>query len=189
MQSEGKKVRHIQNRLLCFRGREEGSSLIEVAVIAPVLVLLVCYAINFAYFFIVAINLSASARAAAEYSVQGFSSPGGGSLPAAGPLTTAGSVAALATADLGNLVNASSKSSIEVCSASANASGSTVKCVSYGQSTLSYSADADPEPTLFQCNRVDVVYTIAPPIPRAFFGSSWTPPTTFHRVVEMRSMN
>jgi Flp pilus assembly protein TadG len=169
--------------------REDGGSLIEIAVLTPMMVLLVCYAIDFGYYFIVAANLTASARSSAEYSVQGFSSPSGGSLPTAGPIATAKTVAALAVGDLANVASSATATSVEVCSASVNTTGSTVKCTSYGQSVLSYTADADPEPTLFQCNRVDVVYTIRPPVPLSFFPNSWTPPTTFHRYVEMRSIN
>jgi Flp pilus assembly protein TadG len=170
--------------------RDDGSSLVEAAVIAPLMVLLVCYAINFGYYFIAAINLTAAARIAAEYSIQGFSSPSAGSLPAAGTTTTTGSVAALALADLGNLLKSSTTTSVEVCSQSANTAGTTaVQCQSYGASTLSYTADTDPESSMFQCNRVDIVYTINPPIPLKIFKITWTPPATFHRSVEMRAIN
>jgi len=173
-----------------LRRSEDGNSLVEVAILAPLMVLLVCYAVNFGYYFIACINLTAAARSAAEYSIQGFASPSAAALPVAGAIATTGSVAALAVGDLGNLTKSSTTTSVEVCSASANTAGTnTVKCVSYGPSTLSYTADADPAPALFQCNRVDVVYTINPPIPLTFFTLSWTPPATFHRWVEMRAIN
>jgi Flp pilus assembly protein TadG len=169
---------------------DRGNSLLETAAFAPLMVLLVCYAINFGYYFIVALNLTAASRTAAEYSIQGFSSPGASTLPAAGSTTTAGSVAALALGDLGNLLKSSTTTSVEVCSQSANTSGTTaVQCASYGANTLSYTPDTDPESSMFQCNRIDIVYTVNPPIPITLFKMSWTPPATFHRSVEMRAMN
>jgi len=179
-----------RQRILGLRRREEGNSLIEVAFISPLLVLLVCYAINYGYYFIVAINLTAAARSASEYSIQGFSAPGAGSLPAVGTSTTVKSVVALAMGDLGNLMRSSTTSSVEVCSASANTvSTNTVQCASYGPTSLSFTADTDPESGLFQLNRIDIVYTINPPVPLTFFHTSWTPPATFHRSVEMRAIN
>jgi Flp pilus assembly protein TadG len=191
MHPDGNKaIRRSAPLLPGLRRGEDGSSLVEAAVIAPLMVLLVCYAINFGYYFIAAINLTAAARTSVEYSIQGFSSPSSGTLPAAGTTTTTGSVAALALGDLGNLLKSSTTTSIEVCSQSANTSGTTaVVCKSYGASTLSYTADTDPESSMFQCNRVDIVYTINPPIPLTIFHIAWTPPATFHRSAEMRAIN
>ena len=181
-------IKPLHLRDFCLR--DSGNSLIEVAVVAPIMVLLVFYAVNYGYFFIVASNLTASARSAGEYSVQGFSSPSGAALPAAGSASAAASVASLALGDLGNLARASTTASVEVCSPSANTSGgSTVACASYGPSTLSFTPDADPESAMFKCNRVDVVYTVQPPIPLSFFGTALSPPAVFHRMVEMRVMN
>jgi Flp pilus assembly protein TadG len=176
-----------------LRRRDVGSSLIETAIIAPILVLLVCYAINFGYYFSVALNLTAAARSAVEYSIQGFASPSGeptSSGTTAPPLPLPASVCALAIGGLGNLAKSSTTTSVKVCSASANRSGTdTVACVRYGASALSYALDNDPSPNFFQCNRVDVMYTIDPPVPLTFFNLRWTPPATFHRSVEMRAIN
>lgn len=49
-----------------------GSSLVETALVMPVLVLMLCFAIDAGYFFIVAANLASSARNAVLYSGQGF---------------------------------------------------------------------------------------------------------------------
>jgi Flp pilus assembly protein TadG len=169
-------------------GREEGNSLIEVALYAPLLILLACYAVNYGYYFLVAIDLTASARSAAEYSIQGTSSPASTSLPIGGNMGTAGSVAALAVGDLGGLYKSSTTASVEVCSSSNGNTGSVV-CSSWGPNAPVYTPDTDPEPSMFQLNRVDVVYVIQPPIPLTFFHNSWTPPATFHRMVEMRTIN
>jgi hypothetical protein len=45
--------------------------------------------------------------------------------------------------------------------------------------------DTDPESPQFQLNRVDVVYTVTPPVP---IPVSIVPSLTFHRMVEMRRM-
>jgi hypothetical protein len=111
-------------------------------------------------------------------------------LPAAGPITTATSVAALAVGDLSSFLNASVSTSVYVCSNSIVTSSHPTRCASYGPTTLSYTADADPESAMFQLNRVDVVYTISPPIPLGFSGTSLSMiPTSFHRTVEMRAIN
>ena len=50
--------------------------MIETALVMPVLVLMLCFAIDIGYFFIVAANLVSSSRNAVLYSGQGFVSPG-----------------------------------------------------------------------------------------------------------------
>ena len=51
---------------------DRGSSLIETAMVVPILVLVLCFAIDIGYFFIVAANLVSSSRNAVLYSGQGF---------------------------------------------------------------------------------------------------------------------
>ena len=178
-----------------FWRSQEAQGLIEVAVVIPVFVLLVCYAVDIGYYFIAAASLSSASRNAAEYSIQGFSSPSQGTAPAAGPVSSATSVAALAMNDL-DLVNASTLTSVEVCSASVGmSSGNVTRCSSYGSTSLNYTPDADPESSVFQLNRVDMVYTVQPPIPiifpsvLGFSAVSFVPPAQLHRFVEMRAIN
>jgi hypothetical protein len=45
--------------------------------------------------------------------------------------------------------------------------------------------DTDPESPTFQLNRVDVIYTVTPPIP---IPAAIFPTTSFHRMVEMRAI-
>jgi hypothetical protein len=188
-------LRRRAKRVNRFWSSQEAQGLIEVALFIPLLALLVCYAVDFGYYFIAAASLSSASRNAAEYSIQGFSSPSQGSSPAAGPISSATSVAALAVNDLG-LLNASTLTSVEVCSMSVGvSSGNVTQCSSYGSTSLNYTPDADPEPTVFQLNRVDIVYTVQPPIPitfpsiLGFSAISLVPPAQFHRVVEMRAIN
>jgi Flp pilus assembly protein TadG len=159
--------------------KEQAQSLLEVAVFVTVFIPLVCYAVDLGYFYIVAAALSSSARNAAEYSIQGNAATAGSKLPAGA------SVAALATGDISSFPSVST--SVYVCSNSLVTSSHISNCQSYGINPVSYTADADPESTM-QLNRVDVVYTISPPIPLGIAGLSMVP-TSFRRTVEMRAIN
>lgn len=67
---------------------DSGQSLIETALAVPFLLLIALNAINFAYYFFVAINLAASPRNGVEWSVQGFETPAQLALPNAGTNAT-----------------------------------------------------------------------------------------------------
>lgn len=170
--------------------KQQAQSLLEVALFVPIVTLLMCYAIDLGYFYLVAASLSSAARNAAEYSIQGNAAAAGSKLPVGGPIATPTSVAALAVGDLSSLLNSSVSTSVYVCSNSVVTGSHPSRCASYGPATLSYAADADPESTMFQLNRVDVVYTVSPPIPLGFAGTSLNIiPTSFRRTVEMRAIN
>ena len=49
----------------------------------PIFTVLVCYAVDFGFFFLVATSLNSAARNAMEYSIQGTSSPAQAAEPAA----------------------------------------------------------------------------------------------------------
>ena len=166
-----------------------GQSLLEIAVMMPFLVLLLAYAIDFGYFFIAAANITSAARNAAEYSILGYQSAGASTLPAAGPATTTNSVAATALADLTSLINSSTKTTVQVCSASNGMNGNLPLCTSYGPTATSYTPAADPEAPTFILQRVDITYTVQPPIPMTFFKVSILPNLSFHRQVSMRAMD
>lgn len=182
-----------QLRALC--GNRSGQSLVETAAVLSAAALLIIYAVDFGYFFIVAANLTSSARNAAEYSIQGFQTPGQSSLPAAGPPSTSGTVGAIALADLGSLLNSSTVTAISVCSKGIGTSGNYVDCTSYTTGsgskpfspTSSLATQADPEAPTFYLNRVDVTYTIQPPIPISVLGANLVPNLNFHRFVVMRA--
>jgi len=170
-----------------FWQKDDGNSLIEVAIFAPLLVLLMGYAINFGYFFLVAATLTSSTRNAAQYAIQGFSSPAATDYPAAGPIGTARTVADLAVGDMG-LKNAATVTSVRVCSAALGTTTSSNRpvCQTYGTTSTAYAVDADPESAMFQAFRVDVTYTVSPPIPMGFFSAPLITNFKFHRMVEMR---
>lgn len=162
---------------------EEGQSLIEIALVIPIFTVLVCYAVDFGYFLLVATSLNSAARNAMEYSIQGTSSPA----QAAEPGATV--VSSLAIASIGLSGVSTATVSVRVCSSAVgvNASNNTSQCAtpSTGAGAVTGTPDTDPESPSFQLNCVDVVYTVTPPIPLPV---SIFPTRTFHRMVEMRAM-
>jgi hypothetical protein len=165
-----------------------GQSLIEVALMVPVLFILMAYAVDFGYFFIAAANITSSARNAAQYSVLGYEGPAQAAEPVVGPASTTSSVAALAMSDL-SLLSSATTTTVEVCSKTLGMTGNLPKCSSYGPAGTTYTPVADPEAPRFILQRVDVTYTVQPPIPLSFFNVSLLPNLTFHRQVSMRSMD
>jgi hypothetical protein len=166
-----------------------GGSLIEVAVCIPLLLALFAYAIDFGYFFIAAACITSSARNAAQYSVLGYQAPGQGSVPAAGPDSNGTSVAEEAIGDLAGLVNSGTTATVQVCSKSLGTSGNLANCASYGPTAPSYTPASDPEAPHFVLQRVDITYTVQPPVPMSFFNTSLLPTMKFHRQVSMRALD
>ena len=107
----------------------------------------------------------------------------------AGPASTPTSVVALAMGDLTSLLNSSTLTTVQVCSKSVGMAGNLAKCSSYGPSGTAYTPAADPEAPRFVLQRVDVTYTVQPPVPMTFFGVSLLPNLKFHRQVSMRAMD
>jgi Flp pilus assembly protein TadG len=166
-----------------WRIGQEGQSLIEVALMIPIFTILVCYAVDFGFFFLVATSLNSAARNAMEYSIQGASSPAQAAEPAATVVSN------LAIASIGLSGASTATVSVRVCSSAVgvNAANNTTLCTtpSSGAGAVTGTPDIDPESPTFQLNRVDVVYTVTPPVP---IPASIFPTTTFHRMVEMRGM-
>jgi Flp pilus assembly protein TadG len=162
---------------------QQAQSLIEVAIFLPIFITLVCYAVDLGYFFLAAGALDSAARNGVEYSVQGGSSPAQASVPGASAVST------LATLSIGLPGATSSTVSVRVCSSSVgvNSSTNTTQCSTEqsGAGSVSGTPDTDPESPTFLLNRVDVVYTVTPPIPMP---ASLLPSLIFHRSAEMRSV-
>jgi Flp pilus assembly protein TadG len=181
---------------LWSRAESEGSSLIETALVMPVLVLMLCFAIDIGYFFIVAANLVSSSRNAVLYSGQGYAAPAGGQLPSpgtSGSLSDIAGVAGLAGGDLSGLANMTSKTTVEVCSkqigVTQTSNGYITSCSTFPSGTLRFTPDQDPESANgMLAQRVDVVYTVSPPIPIDFFTFT-LPPLTVHWAAEMRAID
>jgi Flp pilus assembly protein TadG len=167
-----------------FWRRQEGQSLMEIALMVPIFTILVCYSVDFGYFYLVATSLNSAARNAAEYAIQGTSSPAQTAEP------SAATVSSLAIASIGLGGATTGTVSIRVCSSAVGTTTGTnaAQCTSpsTGAGTVSGTPDTDPETTTtapFQLSRVDVVYTVTPPIP---IPAAILPNLTFHRMVEMR---
>ncbi len=197
-------------KVLKLARNNSGQALVETALILPIVLLLVLNIINFGYFFLVALNLTASPRSAAEYSILGFQTPGSQSLPTDVP------VSYLSGQDLYGAISSPASVSIQVCSSTVGLSGSgatqTAKCAPCTLSSTDMSAScstggtgspapsSDPESPTFVLDRVDVDYSFSPPIPGTPFGlallplgvcssSGGTVTCRFHRQVSMREMN
>lgn len=168
---------------------DSGQSLLEAALFLPLLLLMVAFAVDAGYMFLVIANLSSASRSAVEYSVQGYDTPGQTSLPAAGPLSSSSSVAALAVADLTSLVDSSTTATVQICSKEIGVTNKVAQCASYGPTGTTYTPATDPEAPTFVLNRVDVTYTIHPPIPVSFFSFTLVPSLQFHRQASMRALD
>jgi Flp pilus assembly protein TadG len=176
---------------------DRGSSLLETAIVMPVLVLMLCFAVDIGYFFIVAANLVSSSRNAVLYSGQGFVSPAQQQLPSAGTsgsLADTAGAAGLAGGDLSGLANMTTQTTVQVCSKqigiTQDSGGHNItKCADYPSGTPAFTVDTDPESANgMLTQRVDVVYTVSPPIPINFFTFTM-PSLTVHWSAEMRAID
>lgn len=180
-----------------------GQALVETALMIPFLLWLVFNTINFGFFFLVALNISAAPRSGVLYSILGGSTPIGISLPDPGPPGTQTSVSSLALADLTGAIPDGANAPVQVCTARSGTTGSgtalLTACTQYNGSP-SYTPDADPEAPSFVLNRVDITYTFTPLLDQRLFnlillatptctGSGGGVTCTFHRQVSMRAMN
>jgi Flp pilus assembly protein TadG len=178
-----------------------GQSLLETALLLPLILLIVLNAINFGYYFVVALNLATAPRSGVQYAAQGGLSLGDVALPNPGPASTNSTVSYLTYQDMTNLAG-SSTTAVRVCSQvvglnDAGLTTQTAQCTAYGDaaSPAFTGPDADPEAPNFVLQRVDVQYTVTPLIPGIGFKVGGvnlplvTPNLTFHRQVSMRAIN
>lgn len=171
-----------------------GQSLVETALMIPLLLILILNAINFGYFLLVTLNLTSATRNGIEYAIQGSSTPANQTAPAPGTLsqTNADTVASLIAQELGAF-NKNSKLTVKICSLSQGNDGQGhSKC-----STSGVSNNADPEPAQgFVLNSIDVTYQFNTIVPTTAFNLvvGALPPCQasgqcrFTRHAEMRAM-
>ena len=193
------------------RQSESGQSLLETILIIPLLLLIIANAINFGYFFLMALNLTSASRSSTLYSIMGSATPAGSGFAPAGPTTSITSVSHLAYQDLTGAVSAPTvNGAVQVCSPSVGITNpgntnQTSACSSFPSTATFPTPNSDPElnsgntAPAFILNRVDIRYTFTPPIPAMPFnlvvllspacssvGGNTT--CTFYRHSEMRGM-
>ncbi|MFB3920871.1 MAG: TadE/TadG family type IV pilus assembly protein [Terriglobia bacterium] len=177
---------------------ERGQSLIETALILPILLLLTFNAINFGYFFFVAVNLTSAPRSGVQYAILGFQTPQSLDLPPPGPATSTTSISFVTYEDMRGVLTGSSSATVQVCSSKVGpvGVGGTTACVKYPSGSPSYTPAPDPEAPLFRLARVDVVYQLTPiipsfvlPTPAGPISLALLPTLNMHRQVSMREMN
>jgi Flp pilus assembly protein TadG len=168
-----------------------GQSLLETALLLPLILLLTFYALNFGYFFVVALQLASAPREGVQYAIQGPSTPAHVVYADAGPSTDTSSISYLTYRDM-SMLTGSSTTAVQVCSSSiglvnAGTVTQTAQCSAFGSAAnpAFLGPASDPESPLFVTFRVDVQYKIQPLING--FGMLM-PNLTFHRQVSMRSM-
>jgi Flp pilus assembly protein TadG len=174
-----------------------GQSLVEAALLLPLLLLIVCNVVNLGYFFLVVVNLTGASRSATLYSIEGSYSPYALQEPASGTAsgssltTTPGTVAYAVFQDMtGSLASptAGGATSVQVCSqmnlnngVGVNGSGASqvANCetcdttngcsLTNSNGTASPAINADPEAPDFVLNEVDITYTFTTIIPGTIF--------------------
>lgn len=189
------------NRKAWWKKRSSGQALIETALLMPFMLALIFNAVNFGWFFYVALNISAGSRSGNLYAMLGDKTPvdptgihsGEYAPPGAGGSTTGciangGStpdctVQAVMYQDMkGSLPFAATNASVKVCSSSVGltvAGGQTLaQCKVFTSATdtgtVAGTAPVDPEQTAstgFKLHEVDVTYTFTPLIPGRVFGA------------------
>src|SRR5882672_4395465 len=65
------------------RRGQKGQSLVETVMMLPLLLLVLLNAVNFGYFYLVALNLTSASRTGALYAMLGSATPAGTALPPA----------------------------------------------------------------------------------------------------------
>jgi Flp pilus assembly protein TadG len=180
-----------------------GQSMVETALVLPLLLMVILNAVNFGYFFLVALNLAAAPRSGAEYSILGYISPGAVTLPAAG--TGIATVSYLTYQDITGALGSASSASVQVCSKTVGLNNpgtntQTARCSSFGPAATFPAAASDPESPTFVLHRVDVMYKFTPLIRGTPFNIALLPVSicsssggtfscNFHRQVSMRALD
>lgn len=157
---------------------ESGQSLVEFALLLPLIFLLVVNAVNFGAFLYAAITIANAARAGVEYALMG------GAMALAPSTPTAAQVTTLVTNDVASLPNRASLQ-VRVCTNR----NSVVTCTGTGSGTT----PVDPEQPSYVSTAVDVTYTYQPMIPLwelpGLSIHATLPSTTIHRRAVMRVLN
>ncbi len=180
---DAKERKRLNAYLAGLRSRKEaGHSLIEFALLVPLLFLVLVNAINFGGFFFAWITMANAARSGSQYA-----SLAGATVSAPSPPTSS-QIYNVVAQDISALPNRSSLA-VRVCT---NTNG-TVACEQTGSGSFTNpTADSRPEASLYVMTWVDVKYTYQPLIPAFNFANlgihATIPPTTLHRQTVMRRL-
>jgi hypothetical protein len=171
---------------------ERGQSIVETVLLMPMLIFLLLNTLNFGYFFLTLLNLTAAPRTGTEYAVMGSSTAAANSLPPAGdtwPPTSTKTVAYVLYWDMkGAMYAPGTLAAVRVCSPSIIIGGSGYdkngmsNCAQYGTAPTGYSwpqrvtsactppvgstCGKDPNSS-FTMDQVDAAYQYRPLIPAA----------------------
>lgn len=181
-----------------------GQSLVETALVLPVMMVVLLNALNFGYYYLVALDLTSASRSGSLYGMIGSATPASTALPPATGTSNL-TVSYLTYQDLTGSLIAPGNATVQVCSAALGVAGSgstqTANCETCTSSAACGTTpgagnpvpNSDPEAPTFVLNRVDVTYTFSPLIPGRPFGLfllSLCPASkcTFSRHLSMRAM-
>jgi hypothetical protein len=186
---------------------DSGQALVETAIVLPLLLTLFLNVINVGFFFLIALNVAVTPRAAVEYSIMGFTTPAElDVLPAVYPANTTTTVGYTGYQDTSQSLRSYTNAKIQICSGSNgytnfNTTTQTAVCKTCTSSTdatcagsNTYTAASDPESPKMLLHRVDVTYTFSTPFPGTAFNivvpkTACTSGTcTFHRQIVMRAI-
>jgi len=177
---------------------DRGQSLVETALLLPLLLVLTFNAINCGYFFYVMLNLTAAPRQGVEYSIQGGQTTENSQLPDPGPPSKPydpATVSGMVYEAITGAISSASTTPVQVCTTTAglvNKGGSSQAaiCLQNGGFVggLSSTSDIDPEAPYLVLHRVDIQYTVTPLIPGKAFIVILPSNLTFHRYVQMRAL-
>ena len=185
----------------CISSCDAGQALVETALVLPILMTLILNCVNLGYFFLVALNVTATPRSSAEYSIMGFSAPDADAgVPAVIGAGTASTVAYLAYQDmrgaLASYANAQVQNNAGTSTQTAQCSTCTSSSDSSCNATNTYTPSSDPESPTFVLHRVDVTYTFNTLISGTGFNLALLPASlcsgntcTIHRQISMRAMD
>src|SRR5215467_3493409 len=172
--------------LFLQKRRDEGQSLLETAVVMPLLLGIAFNIINLGYFWFTILTMSAAPRVGVEFSAQGGMSISTMTPPSAGVVST------LVYDNMTHAINGSTSSNtaVRVCSSAVGVDSGTGKtlCTSFGPGFSFPANTVDPEQPVFVLNRVDVGYTVTPLIPDTVFNVVLPSNLKFQRHVSMRSL-
>lgn len=174
----------IRNGMYGVLKNNTGHSLVEFALLIPLLFLLIVNAVNFGGFFYTWITIANAARSGSQYQIMSGATINSPKQP------TATQIYNTLNQDIASLPNRSSLA-VRACT---NTNG-TISCASAGAGGASFTnppADTRPEASLHVMSWVDVQYTFQPLIPSFHFpglGIHGTlPPTTVYRQSVMRML-